>query len=303
MSVQREVQYGAQTSHFAFDRNVTPVAQANSGDTVIFHCQDCYDGQITHDGMDFARLDVTRTNPVTGPLYIAGAEPGDVLKVEIQRIEIADYGVMCVKDGWGICAVEGSHCRRFPIRDGKILFDGGLKLPVRPMIGVIGTAPATGTISTQTPGEHGGNMDICELGEGCTIYLPVAVSGALLSMGDLHGVQGDGESASCAMETSGRVTVRVTVQKAAADLPTPMIETDRTYCTTAADASLDVCSVTAAQKMHRWLMSRWDMTDAQAAMLLSLQGNLRISQVVNPRKGCMMELKKELLAQWKISQT
>ena len=284
-------------------RDNTPAARAKSGDTVRFETLDCFGCQIQNESQLLGKLDWSNINPATGPLFIEGAQPGDVLKVEIQRIEIADYGVMCVKDGWGICTVEGSHCRRFPIRDGKILFDGGLELPVRPMIGVIGTAPATGTISTQTPGEHGGNMDICELGEGCTIYLPVAVSGALLSMGDLHGVQGDGESASCAMETSGRVTVRVTVQKDAMDLPTPMIETDRAYCTTAADASLDVCSVTAAQKMHRWLMSRWDMTDAQAAMLLSLQGNLRISQVVNPRKGCMMELKKELLAQWKISQT
>lgn len=142
-------------------------------------------------------------------------------------------------------------------------------------------------------------MDINELGIGSTVYLPVAVPGALLSIGDLHAVQGDGETAICAMEVSGDVTVRVTVLKQPKHLPTPMVITETACYITAADKSLDVCSIAAARKMHRWLTEEFDLTDAQAAMLLSLQGNLRISQVVNPLKGCMMELPRAILAQLK----
>jgi len=234
-------------------------------------------------------MDMSRGNPVTGPLYVRDARPGDTLKIEILSIEPAEHGVMCIRPGKGIYPVEGCHCRRFPIREGRILFDRGLEISVRPMIGVIGTAPEA-PIDTHTPGEHGGNMDIPDLGEGTVLYLPVAVPGALLSLGDLHARQGDGETAICGMEMSGAVTLRVTVIPGGAGLPTPFLASAHALYTAAADPSLDVCSVAAARKMHRFLIEYLGLTDAQAAMLLSLRGDLRIAQVVNPRKGCVMEL-------------
>ena len=164
------------------------------------------------------------------------------------------------------------------------------------MIGVIGTAPAEPT-DTHTPGEHGGNMDIRELGAGSVLYLPVSVPGALLSLGDLHGLQGDGETAICGLEMAGAVILRASVIPGGAGLPTPFLVTDRAVYTTAAAESLDECSVTAARKMHRFLSERLDLTDAQAAMLLSLRGDLRIAQVVNPKKGCMMELPRSLVTE------
>ena len=279
---------------FSFDPAVRPTARAVSGDTVRFVCRDCYDGQLTEDGMDFASLDMTRGNPVTGPLYIDGARPGDTLRVEILSIEPDDHGVMCLRPGAGIYPVEGSHCRRFSLEGGVIHFDRGLRIPIRPMIGVIGTAPRT-PIDTHTPGEHGGNMDIRELGAGSVLYLPVAVPGALLSLGDLHALQGDGETAICGLEMGGTVTLRATVIPGDAGIPTPFLVTETACYTAAADPSLDVCSVQAARKMHRFLMTRAGLTDAQAAMLLSLRGNLRIAQVVNPRKGCIMELPRETI--------
>lgn len=155
---------------------------------------------------------------------------------------------MCVRLNCGVFDVAGCHCRRFPIRDNTIFFDHGIEIPVKMMIGVIGTCPAE-SCDTQSPGEHRGNLDINELGIGSTIYLPVSVPGARLAIGDCHAVQGDGETAICAMEVSAAVTVRATVLK-----------------------------------------------DAQASMLLSLVGNLRISQVVNPKKGCIMEFPKKYLS-------
>lgn len=280
---------------FAFDPSTAPAAHAASGETVCFQCLDCYTEQIDCDGKDFALLDMDRNNPITGPLFVDGAEPGDTLKVEIQQISLGDHGVMCVRAGVGTYEVTGCHCRHFPIRDGVIHFDEGVRLAIRPMIGVIGTCPAGGPASTLCPGEHGGNMDIRELGVGSVLYLPVCVPGALLSLGDIHAVQGDGETAICAMEISGEVVLRVSVIKST--LPTPFLVTEHACFTTAADPSLDVCSVQAARKMHRWLAASFALSDAQAAMLLSLNGNLRISQIVNPLKGCMMELALDTLRQ------
>lgn len=274
--------------HFAFSPEQPPQARGRSGETFVFECQDCYCGQLNEDGMDFSRMDMSRNNPATGPLFVEEAMPGDVLRVEILDIAIASEGAMCARDGAGVYQIEGCCCRRFPVEQGEILFDKGIRLPVRPMIGVIGTAPAQGSVSTTRPGEHGGNLDIRELNRGTTLYLPVNAPGALLSMGDLHALQGDGETVICALEMEGRVTVKVDVLKNRGDIPTPFLVTESHYITTAADPSLDVCSVAAARKMHRFLQDHAGLSDAQAGLLLSLAGDLRISQVVNPAKGCMM---------------
>jgi len=276
--------------NFEFKPDTKPCAFADSGEVVRFICKDCYADQLTDDNIDFTQMNMTHNNPITGPLYINDAQPGDVLKVELQNIEIADFASMCVRTGVGTYEVEGCHCRRFPIENGIVKFDNNIEIPIKPMVGVMGTSPASGAASTQSPGEHGGNMDIRELGVGSIIYFPVNVPGALLSMGDIHAVQGDGETAICAMEVSGAVTVKVEVVKGDKFIPTPFIVTPKSYYTTASAKSLDECSVAAARKMHRFVMEYANMDDGQAAMLLSVVGHLRISQVVNPEKGCIMEL-------------
>lgn len=281
-------------TNYIFSPDLLPVAEVHSGDTVTFQCMDCYGEQIDTDHKDPALIDMDRTNPATGPLFIREAMPGDVLKIEILDITMADSGVMCVEKGYGAYEVTQSLCRRFSIGDGQIHFSNGLSIPIKPMIGVIGTAPFKGQIPTHIPGEHGGNMDINELGAGSTLYLPVAVEGALLSVGDLHALQGDGETAICAMEVSGRVTLRVTVEKDCI-YPVPFLITPKAYYTIASDASLDVCSQAAARAMHRYLVSSFSISPEEAAMLLSLLGNLRLSQIVNPKKGCIMELPKAVV--------
>lgn len=288
MTILEKSQY-----QYTFDPLARPAARAVSGEAVVFRTRDCYEDQINEDGKDFARLDMRRGNPATGPLYVEGARPGDTLKIEILDIACGDHGCMCLRPGAGIFEVEGSHCRVFPLENGTVDLDG-LSLPLRPMIGVIGTAPAS-SMDTHTPGEHGGNLDVRELGTGSVLFLPVAVPGALLSLGDLHALQGDGESAICGMEVSGEVTLRATVVPGWSELPTPFLVTEDAVFTLAADESLDVCSVAAARKMHRFLMGTCGLSDARAAMLLSLAGQLRISQVVNPRKGCRMEFPRSLL--------
>lgn len=273
---------------FSFRPKEAPAAYANSGDIVKFCCLDCYCEQFKVE-TDFRNINMGHNNPATGPLYVKGAEPGDVLRIEIKAIDLEKEGTMFVRTGSGIYDIDGYHCRKFSIEDGKIKFYNEITIPIRPMIGVIGTAPNNKNIRTTVPDEHGGNLDIKDLGEGALLYLPVNVPGALLSMGDLHAVQGDGETVICALEMSGEVTVKVDVLKNRNDIPTPFIVTEDNYITTAADPSLDNCSVAAAKKMHRFLREHSVLNDAQSGMLLSLAGNLRISQVVNPSKGCIME--------------
>lgn len=275
--------------HFEFNPEIEPIDFSDDGEVIKFNCQDCYCEQIHTDNQVFDSLDMKRNNPVTGPLYIRDAEPGDVLRVEIIELNIMDKGSMCVREGAGIYKIKGNHCRRFSIVENQIVFDKDTRIPIRPMIGVIGTAPKVGRISTQTPGEHGGNLDIKDIGQGSFIFLPVNVPGALLSLGDIHAVQGDGETVVCAMEMSGEVIVKVDVIKNRSDIPTPFILSKESYLTTASGKSLDECSLAAARKMHFFLQEHTTFTDAQCGMLLSLAGNLRISQVVNPDKGCIME--------------
>lgn len=246
---------------FDFDASVPPVLRVLPGETVCFETQDCYGNQIDVDGKDYSLVHRRGSNPATGPLFVEGAEPGDVLKVEILSIELPESGAMCVRHGVGVYEVEGAHCRRFPIRDGRVIFDRGIEIPVRPMIGVIGTCSMK-PCDTETPGEHGGNLDIRDLGAGSTVYLPVCVPGALLSLGDCHAVQGDGETAICALEIEARATVRVSLLKDAGELPTPFLETDDSIYTIAADESLDVASADAARRMHRYLTRTTALTDA-----------------------------------------
>lgn len=291
-----EIIISADHYHPTFDKNNVPAAYAHSGDVAIFHCRDCYNGAMHTDGMQRSDMIRTCANPTTGPLYIEEAKAGDVLKVEIMDILPDVKGCMSVRPGLGAYEIDRSICRVFTVDPGKMTVDfNGVSIPLKPMIGVIGTAPAGDPVSTEIPAEHGGNMDIKDMNAGTTLYLPVCVDGALLSMGDLHGIQGDGESAICGLEMNGRVTVRVTVLKNRLDIPTPMLENETHYMTTAADPSLDVCSVAAARKMHRFLMDHTGFDNPHTAMLLSLKGDLRISQIVNDSKGCLMAFPKDVI--------
>ena len=118
---------GKEHVSFVFDAAVPPALSADSGETVCFQTQDCYAGQIDADQKDFELLDMKRNNPVTGPLFVNGAEPGDILKVEILDILPDDHAVMCVRLNRGVYEVEGCHCRMFPIRDNRLCFDRGIE--------------------------------------------------------------------------------------------------------------------------------------------------------------------------------
>lgn len=272
--------------------------RAHSGDTLVFETMDCFSNTLEKETDRFSTVPWDRINPATGPVYFEEACPGDTLKVEILQIDLAEAGVSAMCPGFGTFAdkIRKEVTRIFPIEEGCAVFSDTLRLPVRPMIGVIGTAPAEGLeIPTGTPGPHGGNMDCKEICAGTTLYLPVNTAGGLLAMGDVHAVMGDGEVSVCGLEIAARVTVRVTVEKGQ-KLPLPFLTNDTHVMAIYSAATLDEAAEGAAFAMHRYLTEQKGMDAHEAMILLSLAGDLRICQVVDPLKTCRMELSAEILS-------
>ena len=279
------------TRIYAMHRENAPAAVAKSGETVCFETLDCYGGQIVREGQSLAGMDWSNINPATGPLYVEGARAGDVLKVEILKIEVAPQGVMLDGPNSGVTgrAVDSRSIKIFPVADGNICFNEKLTFPAKPMIGVIGTAPAGEAVPTDTPAAHGGNMDCATIREGAVLYLPVHVDGALLAMGDLHASMGDGEVAICGVEIGGRVTVRVTAMENCG-LPTPFLISGGKAAAIYSGETLDDACVGATMAMHRFLTEGLGMNAHEAGMMLSVAGDLRICQIVDPAKTCRMEI-------------
>ena len=271
--------------------NNPPVAKAKSGDTVCFETLDCFGGQLKSENDLLGGLDWNNVNPASGPLFVEGAMPGDVLKVEILKIELDDHGVMVDAPGEGVtgAAVSSESTKILPVKNGKVKFNEKLSFPICPMIGVIGTAAKGEGIDTGTPGSHGGNMDCTRIGEGATLYLPVNTEGALLAMGDLHARMGDGEVEVCGVEIAGKVTVKLTVLKNC-KLPTPFLVNSELAMAIHSAETVDEACVGATMAMHGFLTGELGMNEHEAGMLLSVTGNLCICQVVDPEKTVRMEI-------------
>jgi amidase len=267
-----------------------PVLKVESGATVVFETCDCFENQVQTSEMVFTLLDWDRINPATGPVYIDGAEPGDTIAVRIDDIKVGKQGAMITGPGLGVIgdSLDKNVIKIIPIQDGKIKFSEKINLPVNPMIGVIGTAPANESISCGTPGFHGGNMDTKIIGIGATVYLPVEVHGALLAMGDLHASMGDGEVSVCGIEVPGEVTVTITLIKGRS-MKLPVVLTDNAIYTIASDKSLDEAAALATRNMVDLLTTK-GLSKDEAIQLLSVGGNLQISQVVDPLKTVRFEL-------------
>lgn len=272
-------------------------ARAISGETVIFETWDCFGGQITREDQHLNGIDWANINPATGPLYVEGAQPGDVLKVEILHIDLDDHGVMTETPGEGPygSSIPDEATKILPVSMGCVTFNDRLSFPIRPMIGVIGTAPAGEAIPTGTPGPHGGNMDCQRIGPGSILYLPVEVPGALLAMGDLHAVMGDGEVCICGVEISGSITVRVTVLRDCV-LPTPFLVTPEHFMNIYAADTMDAAAKGAVERMRAFLIEQVGMEAHDAGMVLSAVCDLRVCQMVDPMITCRMEVSRDIPA-------
>jgi amidase len=282
---------------FSLSATAEPAARVPAGGTVCLETSDCFADQVRSSSDTSEGVDWEHINPATGPVYVDGVEPGDVLAVTVERIEVADQGVMAVSAGFGVLRehFSGTSFRIVPLRDGAALLPGGARVPLRPMIGVMGVAPAGEPVPCGSPGPHGGNMDTQLIGEGASVYLPVAAAGALLAAGDLHAAMGDGEICGTGVEVAGRITLRVDVRRDLA-LVNPVVETPEVVATVASAVTLDEAADLATRDMAELLRARLGLSIGDATMLMSAGGQLRVSQVVDPLKTARFEMSKEILA-------
>lgn len=276
-----------------------PAGYCKSGDTIVFETRDCYDNTITSSERPLGDREGL-SNPVTGALYVEGAEVGDILKIEIEDIKLRSWGVMRSSTTAGVFheKYEKREAIIFQIKDNKIYFDDKLILDADPMIGVIGTAPIEKEgIPTTTPGKHGGNMDCKKIVKGSTIYLPVNVKGGLLSMGDIHALMGDGEVFICGLEIAGEITVKVSVLKNI-KLPTPFLYSRGKVMSIQSAEDLDKAGDMAAKEMFEFVKEATKQNDVRTGMLMSLLSDMAVCQVVDPLLTVRVEFPLEALEKY-----
>jgi len=280
---------------FEMNKENKPVLTVDSGTNVVFETQDCFSGEVQTEADTMSSIDFSKVNPATGPLYVRDAAIGDTLKVTIRKITIDDQGAVLTAPGLGMFAddIDKEETAIAEVTNDATLYKGH-EVPLRKMVGVIGTAPADEGVNTGTPHVHGGNLDTTLLGEGTTLYLPVNTEGALLAMGDMHSSMGDGEIMGSGLEVAGEIEVQVEVLKDS-DLPLPFVETDEIYATLASRETMEEASKVALDHMVELIQAKTDLTFNQAGMLLSIAGDLKVSQAVNPNKTMRMELRKDVL--------
>lgn len=263
-------------------KNNAVAKHIQSGATVRIETLDALNNQVTSEDTPIDSIDWKLVNPATGPIFVEGANPGDVLKVTIDKIELAEQGVLNVEPGGGVMGDKISEIefKITPIRNNKAIFNS-LEIPLNPMVGVIGVAPEQEDIPCSTPGPHGGNMDNKMIAEGATIYFPVFVEGALFSLGDLHAAMGDGEICYSGIEISGAVTVTIDVIKDTS-LRQPLLENDNAVSTIASAPTMEEAVKITVEEMVDLIDKKSDMSVNEIIMLMSAVGETEICQIVNP---------------------
>jgi amidase len=286
---------------FAFSPSLHPVARVKQGEEVVIETHDCFQGQLKSERDLISTLDWSHVNPATGPVYIEGVKPGDILRVDLLEVSVGETSTMVTIPGEGalgdvITKMETAVLRR----EGDEILFRNLRVAKRPMIGVIGVAPAAGEVPNGTPGAHGGNMDCTLIGAGASLFLTVGVDGALLGAGDLHAAMGDGEIVVCGAETPGEVRLKARVVDLPG-LPTPFVSNKKVVATIVAAPTSDEAASEATHRMARFLTDLVGIPLNDAGMLMSLVGELKFCQIVDPLKTVRFEFPTEILAKYGFS--
>ncbi|MHA1406027.1 MAG: acetamidase/formamidase family protein [Candidatus Heimdallarchaeaceae archaeon] len=280
---------------FKTDKKNPPVLKINSGDRVIFECRDAFNQVIKKPEDLPINFDMEKINPVTGPVYIEEAEPGDTLEVHIEKIEVADQGACCIIPNFGFLAEEFPEpwTRIIPIENGYAKFSEKIKIPIKPFPGTILVAPPEGSQGTLIPEVYGGNMDSTACTAGTVVYLPIFVKGALFAVGDVHATQGDGEVCGTTVEIDAEVTIKLVVNKTK-KITRPHYETKEYYMITAWAETTDEAAKIALREMIEWLVQEKSLTREEAYALCSCAVDIRISQFVDITPGVRAVLPKSI---------
>lgn len=288
----------AECSHTYWDHSLTPALHITSGETIELKMKDASNGQLNPDSTssDVVKLDLNNVNPVTGPVYIEEAEPGDAIKVSVLELKPSGWGWTANIPNFGLLSDEFPdaelHIWKYDADSLKpALFSNICSVPLKPFIGTIGNAPAiSGKQAIIPPRRCGGNMDLHDIGAGADIILPVECEGALFSAGDTHAAQGDGEVCGTAIESPIDAILKIELIKAAAP-KFPIIQTREPTrrhldkkgfeITTGIGNDLLEGAKDAVKGMIELLTKRYKIEPVQAYMLCSVCADLRISEIVN----------------------
>jgi amidase len=277
--------FSRQRTTYWFDPAGAAPYELPLGERVVIETLDAASGRLQRPedlGAYMAWRSPERSNPATGPFRVPGAEPGDELVVWLEGIRLAPRGWTRLTKGAGAMKheIEETVVSFVDVRGDELHFDFGVRLPARPMVGVIGTAPAGRRVSTAHPGPHGGNMDFNDVTAGATAHLPVWVPGALFGIGDVHATMGDGEVTGSAVEISGEVTLRAELRKGTR-LQRPWFEAAGSWMTYGCAPTLEEAQREALGHMATLLSERVRVTRPQAYLLLTARGDVRIGQAAD----------------------
>ena len=282
------------------------VERIEPGETIRIECEiNCNAGVIT--GLDSKvspdTVKLPFVNPATGPLHVEGARPGQMLAVRIEAMELDEIGYTALWPGMGMFPdwvrqkEFGIQTRAMQVRDGFVHWSPGRRLPIAPMVGVLGVAPVHGGVLTVDNGTHGGNLDVQEIGPGSTVYFAIQQEGAALYVGDCHALQGDGECVGMgATEVGARVTFSVALHDKPTRMTWPRIETDTHIATIGCARPLEDAMRIAFEQMVWWLADEHGFTEAEAYLFLGQIAEARCTQVVNPKYTYICKVAKRHLA-------
>lgn len=293
----------ADQTHNRWSSAIEPVLRVPSGSVIEAGTEEASDRQLDVNSTleDLKNLSFDPIHPLTGPVYVEGAIPGDILKVTLHKIEMGEWGWTAIVPGFGFLADEFTepYLKTFELGEGKesVQFSEGINIPLKPFPGVMGVAPATDSmLSTIPPRANGGNMDDPNMTEGTVVYFPVFVEGALFSIGDAHATQGAGEVCGTAIEAPMNIVYEVEVIKGGRSFEEPQYETEDYYAVTGFGETIDEAARKATRYMIDYLETEHGMSRNDAYALCSLAGDLKIAEVVDvPHMLVTMHMSKEVL--------
>ena len=281
---------GTDVLYFEIGKDNPPTETVAQGETFLVQTQ-MNRGQWIEDRPNAKELKARLTggNPSSGCIFVEGAKPGDMLTVEIGKIELSDFGFTsyagsngAIPSYFGIGPL-GAHYHGVEIRDNHIIWNETLHIPASPMMGYVGVSPASERYHNGWAGYWGGNFDIQEVTTGARVHLPVSIEGALLHVGDMHAIQGDGEICGAGgIETEGTVELTCTVSEKPKGMYFPRIETDTHMITVGLAKPAEDAFRQALEFLILWLHERYGMEYGEAYMRLAQVLEARCTQFVNP---------------------
>jgi len=291
-------------THNQISKDIPPVLHVHSGAVLDIFTKEASGGQFQHDSdtPDIVFLNKAEIFPLTGPIFIKGAEPGDILAVTFLSIATIDWGWTAIVPNFGLLQTDFSKpwIKSFHFGKGRqnIRFNDAISLPLAPFPGVVAVAPNVDKpVSAAASGFFGGNIDDPDITTGTTLYLPVFAPGALLSLGDGQAAQGRGEVSGIGISAPLRLLVKVEILKKQPKLPGLQYENNEIYAVVSFGKTLEEAVQKATQQMINYLMVNHNLAAEEAYALCSVACNLKINQVVNrPHVNVSMQISKNIFS-------